>query len=242
MGAGWIVGFCYVAIEATFPEQLWARLFAAAAGGLGHRQRRGAAGRRGVLLPMEDLGGARSGCSPLKAPLSSLWRARLLLGKVEEPSGGETASRNGLANLWPRSRSQLGLIAGANVTRSATTSWSISARRSQLTFLLTFAGEPVAHTRGFLPRDAARPWTTAGAGYAMIFALEVGTVGLNVYQAAILQSVYHVSALLAGYVVCSMAMGWTAAAFLVSGAPGRRHSVLIVTGASIVVLWRGMPP
>jgi hypothetical protein len=87
---------------------------------------------------------------------------------------------------------------------------------------------------GLLPRDAARPWTTSGAGYAMIFALEVGTVGLNVYQAAILQSVYHVSALLAGYVVCSMAMGWTAAAFMISGAPERRHSMLIVTGAVIV--------
>ena len=32
VGAGWIVGFCYVAIGVVFPERLWTRMFGAAAG------------------------------------------------------------------------------------------------------------------------------------------------------------------------------------------------------------------
>ncbi|MBA3812560.1 MAG: MFS transporter, partial [Caulobacteraceae bacterium] len=32
VGAGWIVGFCYVAIGVVFPERLWSRMFGAAAG------------------------------------------------------------------------------------------------------------------------------------------------------------------------------------------------------------------
>src|SRR5580658_5538919 len=32
MGAGWLVGFCYVAIGVVFPEALWARMFGATAG------------------------------------------------------------------------------------------------------------------------------------------------------------------------------------------------------------------
>jgi predicted MFS family arabinose efflux permease len=85
-----------------------------------------------------------------------------------------------------------------------------------------------------LPPDASRPTTVAGAGYALIFAMEVATVVINVYEAAILQSVYRVSPLIAGYAVSVMAVGWTAAAFLVSGQPERRHGAFIVVGASTI--------
>ncbi len=35
VGSGWIVGFCYIAIGAMFPETLWSRLFGAGAGAWG---------------------------------------------------------------------------------------------------------------------------------------------------------------------------------------------------------------
>jgi hypothetical protein len=87
-----------------------------------------------------------------------------------------------------------------------------------------------------LPPEAARPGSVAGAGYAMIFAMEVATVVITVYEAAILQSVYRVSPLIAGYAVAVIAVGWTAAAMLVSNQPERRHGALIVAGATTIVV------
>ena len=51
-----------------------------------------------------------------------------------------------------------------------------------------------------------------------------------------IQSVYGASALVAGYVVCTLAMGWTAAAFVISGAPERLHSRLIIVGAGLILV------
>ena len=86
-----------------------------------------------------------------------------------------------------------------------------------------------------LPPEAAWPTSVAGAGYAMIFAMEVATVVITVYEAAILQSVYRVSPLIAGYAVSVIAVGWTAAAMLVSNQPERRHGALIVSGGAVIL-------
>lgn len=226
-GAGWIVGFCYVAIEASFPEWLWARLFAAAAG---------AWGIASIAGPL--VGGVFSTGHAWRGAFWTFAAQGLVFGVAsafllnDRRSGDHTT-----AMAWRTLGTlmlSVGLIAAANVTRSAAVS-CVLLLGGTLAFLLALRVNQCPG-EGLLPNDVARPWTTSGAGFAMIFALEVGTVGLNVYEAAILQSVYHVTPLIAGYVVCSMAMGWTAAAFLVSGAPERRHSRLIVSGAATVLV------
>ncbi len=70
----------------------------------------------------------------------------------------------------------------------------------------------------------------------MIFAMCGATAVINVYEAAILQAAYGVSPLTAGYVIAVEALAWTATAFVVSGAPERRHGIFILAGASAIVV------
>ena len=102
--------------------------------------------------------------------------------------------------------------------------------------LLLLAGAVNARPgEGLLPRQALRPRTTPGAGYAMVLAMSAASSAFGVYGAAILQVQYGASPLTAGYVVAMDAFGWTAAAFIVSGQPDRRHGAWIVTGASCIL-------
>jgi len=226
IGAGWLVGFCYVAIGVVFPEALWARMFGATAGVWGIAS---------LLGPM--VGGLFAS--------AGFWRGAFWLF-----AGQGALFAIACVALLPRGRPvddvrpvawrTLGILAAAIVfIAAADVIGGVLAPAALLAIgvaLLVAAARVNAWpSERLLPAEAAHPTTVAGAGYAMIFAMEVATVVINVYQAAILQSVYRVSPLVAGYVVSVMALGWTAAAFLVSGQPERRHGTFIVVGAAVIV-------
>ncbi len=227
IGAGWVVGFCYIAIGVVFPQSLWARLFGATAGVWGIASMLGpligglfaAAGRwrdvfwvfagQGAILAVAGVfllpirGGDDGGGRPLAWKTLGILSLGILAIAAADVAGGLTAP----ALLLTVGVALLGLAAKVN----------------------TAPGERL------LPAEAANPTTVAGAGYAMIFAMEVATVVMTVYEAAILQSVYHVSPLVAGYAVSVMAVGWTAAAFLVSNQPDWRHGAFIVAGGAVIL-------
>ena len=226
VGAGWLVGFCYVAIGVVFPESLWPKMFGATAGVWGVAS---------VLGPL--IGGLFAAAGHWRGAfwmfggqgaLFALACARLLPpGRADAGDIRPLAWRT-LAAL----AAAISVIAMADVIGGAAEAAGLLALGVALLALAArvngWPGERL------LPPDAARPTTVAGAGYALIFAMEVATVVINVYEAAILQSVYRVSPLIAGYAVSVMAVGWTAAAFLVSGQPERRHGAFIVTGAATI--------
>ncbi len=232
VGAGWLVGFCYVAIGVVFPEGLWARMFSATAGVWGVAS---------ILGPL--VGGIFAS--------AGFWRGAFWMFAAQ---GGLfavaclvllPAVRGDDADVRPMAWRTLAALAAAIVViAAADVIGGVVAPTLLLTAgvaLLALAARVNAWPgERLLPPEAASPVTVAGAGDAMIFAMEVATVVINVYEAAILQSVYRVSPLIAGYAVSVMAVGWTGAAFLVSGQPERRHGAFIVAGAAIIVAGCGL--
>jgi MFS family permease len=228
IGAGWIVGFCYVAIGVVFPERLWARMFGAASGVWG------VATLLGPLVGgLFAAAGAWRGAFWLFAvqglafALACLWL--LGPGQADDAAAPRPLAWRTLSVL----AAGIAAIGGADIVGG----WlAPSCLIAVGLALLWFAGAINAGDRERLvPRDAVRLSTTAGAGYAMILAMSAAGSVLGVYGAAILQVVHGVSPLTAGYAIGMEALAWTLAALIVSGQPDRRHGFLILAGAGAIV-------
>ncbi len=227
LGGGWIVGFCYIAIGQLFPERMWSRIFGILAGVWGIASLIGPA-IGGAFATAGHWRGAFwlfAAQGVVFAGAGALLLTRVALQDASRPLAWRTLIALAVA---------ISIIAAADVTPGAIMPAALLA----LGIVGLFIAARVNSAPGerLLPADAARPWTLVGAGYAMIFAMEVATVVLNVYEAAILQVAYRVTPLVAGYVVSVIAVGWTAAAFVVAGQPERRHDLLIRLGGGTITV------
>ena len=227
VGGGWVVGFCYVAISQVFPERLWSRMFGVLAGVWGVASLIGP----GIGGAFADVGQWR-GAFWLFAAQGALFAgaSAFLLSKVKPQDKVRPLAWRTLGLLAVA----IGMIAAADI---------VPGTGAPATLLAVGVGVLALAARvnrrpgeRLLPADAARPTTVAGAGYAMIFAMEIATITFNVYQAAVLQVAYGLSPLVAGYVVCVMAVGWTAASILVAGQPERRHGLYIRIGGGVITV------
>ena len=224
VGAGWIVGFCYVAIGVVFPERLWARMFGAGAAVWGVAS---------FLGPL--VGGVFAS--------AGIWRwafwmfagqgllfAPAVLALLPARAAADAGDRRPLAwRTLAVLAGAIAAIAAADVTQGAV--WPALCLALGLALLALAGAVNAAPGERLLPREALRPTSTAGAGYAMIFAMSIASAVFGVYGAAILQTVDGLSPLVAGYVVAVEALGWTVTALFVSGQPDRRHGALIFAGA-----------
>ncbi len=227
VGAGWIAGLCFVAVDALFPKALWARILGALAvvwgvaallgplvGGLfaaagWWRGAFWAFAAQGAVFAAAALLLLPKAAAPAEAARPLAWRTLIVLA----------AAVTAIA---------LADIAAGTVLPAALIALGLG--------LLAAAGWVNARPgEGLLPRDAGRLNTVAGAGYATILALEIAAAVYAVYEAAILQVLWRFTPLAAGYAVAAMALGWTLASVLVSGQPERRHGAFILAGAGTVV-------
>ena len=227
IGAGWIVGLCYVAIGVMFPPRLWPRMFGATAGMWGAASLLGplvgglfaAAGFwRGAFWVFAVQGLAFAGAA-----------AVLLAGKSAED--GEPPR--------PLAWRTLGLLAAAIGVIGAADVVGGRAGPAVLVGLgiglLVLAARVNARSGEHLaPAQATSLASRAGAGFAMIAAMSAASSVFGVYGAAILQIEYRLSPLAAGYVMAVDAIAWTVAALVVSSQAPERHGRFILAGASVI--------
>ena len=229
LGAGWIVGLVFVAVGSMFPANQWSRAMGAttsvwgvaillgpALGGLFASL--GPHGWRGVFWVFTLQGVAFSAAAAKLLPRNKPkdvtgalpWRQLLMLatGVLAVASAG----------LIPNPTATVGLaIAG-------------------LALLILMIRVDADASVSMLPRRTRDLRSAAGAGYLTIFLLEGGTAGWGVYGAAMIQSIYGVNPLIAGYAVGGVAVGWTCSALAVANLHARWHSLFIRLGASGVLL------
>jgi len=226
LGAGAVVALCYVAINALFPEKLWVRVYGAIAG----------------------VWGVATLIGPLIGGLfaeGGVWReafwffgaqglvfvvATFLLVKKSAPAP-EAKTRVPVAQLVVLTLG-VTLIAAAGVVGAIWLAAGLGlAGLASLALLLRLD----ARAGGILlPLSAGDLARAAGAGYLMIFALEVATIAFTVYGPAFVQVIHGASPLVAGYVITAIAAGWTVVAMVVAGVRNR-DGLMIRLGATLVV-------
>jgi MFS family permease len=210
LGGGWVVGLAYVASTSLFPEALWSRVLS------------GLAGVWGVATLFGPLIGglfAQAG----------FWRgafwifaaqgvAYIIAAAVLVPKGAGSDARapSSLPIL------QIGVLAvsvsaigGAGLLPSSIA--KAACALIGIAVLCVFLVIDRRAAASLLPRDASRAGSAPAAGLFMVFALNAGTTGFSVYGSALMQRLYGVTPLVAGYVLAIGAMGWTLTALAVAG-------------------------
>ena len=234
IGAGWIGALCYVSVESLFPARLWPRVFAAIAGMWG------AATLLGPLV-----GGAFAGWGfwrgafwafAIQAALFAAATLTLIPARAAGEQERPAAPWRQLAAL----AASIALLGLSGVTAGP---WMASVTALLGTILLVAALRLDRAARvTLLPRRASDPRTTVGLGLSMVLACEAATSAVNVYGALCLQLRHHVSPLIAGYAIATIAMGWTAFAFIAARAPPSAHGALIRAGGLMILLGTALTP
>ncbi len=227
LGAGAVVALCYVAINALFPEKLWVRVYGAIAGVWGVAT---------VLGPLVGgvfaEGGVWRGAFWFFGVQGVIFVAATFLLVKKSPPLETQASRLPVPQLAVLTLGVV-LIAAAGVVSSVPAAALLGATGlGSLALLLRIDAKAGGV---LLPLSAGDLTRAAGAGYLMIFALEVATIAFTVYGPAFVQVLHGASPLVAGYVITAIAAGWTVVAMLVAGVRDR-DGLMIRLGATLVMI------
>ena len=228
VGGGTLIALTYVAIQQSFPEHLWGRLFAVVAliwGG-------------GALLgPLiggvfAQLGVWRLAFWCFAAQAALVW-AIAALGPATPPIPRDTAVRFPARVVGLLSAAAL-LIAEAGAVRH----WGVA-------LLLGMTGVGLLVLAALLDRQASVRLLPAqllnfshpvGAGLLMVFALSIATTGFWAYGPLLLKIMFGTEPLISGLILAGEALAWSAATMAISGASAAAGPRLIRLGAGLVSL------
>ncbi len=230
VGAGWIVGLCFVAVRVSFPEALWAKVFAAIAAVWGVAT---------VLGPL--VGGlfashwrlafwafaAQAAVFGVAAPLG------LKRDAPRQTAGGHPSGGLATAQLAALAASTLLIAVAGVLARPLASAGLVFTGLAVLGLMLRLDARARVQ---LLPRAACDLGTVTGSGYAMIFCLFTSTTVFGVFGPALLQAIDGLSPLEAGYVIATDSIGWTITALAVSNLQGHREDQAIRGGTVAITL------
>lgn len=227
IGAGWVLGLCYVAISTVFPPAMWAR----------------------VLASVSAVWGGATLLSPLIGGLfaeAGLWRwafwvfagqgvgfalAAYFLLPTARPTSGE--GHLPLRQLVLLTVSIVAIAAAGLVPDL----WrALALGVFGLALLGLFVWLDASAVTPLLPRASRHLMSAAGSGYAMIFSMSAAAIAFSVYGAAIMQALFGTSPLVAGYVLAIESMSWTIMALCVAALGVHWEGVFLKIGALSVLV------
>lgn len=227
LGGGLLVSFSYAMIRRVFAEPLWPRAMALVSGMWGVATLLGPL-IGGIFAQMHAWRWAFWALVPLIA-------AFMLLSQrvMPERRDGEnnTAAKIPVFQLVLLALAVMAVSAGSIMKGLA---WNAAGVLVALVLMsLLVAAENQASHR-LLPRRACNPTTALGAIYATMAFLVVGTT-TEIFVPLMLQVLHHLSPLTAGYLTAFAAMGWAAAALLVSGFQDKKARLVITIGPFVML-------
>ncbi len=227
VGSGWFSGFAMVAIAQLFPERQLARVFAIIAGVWGVAT---------LLGPL--VGGLFAEAGNWQAVFWIFLGQAVLFSLLAPILFREAKSQGGRRAVPLRQLGMVALgisgIALADIAGSQLVSLGLILG-GFVALLFVFLIDDKAKVR-LLPHRAGDPRTILGAGYLSIFALAGTSMPFTIYVPPIFQQLNGFTALEAGYMVASLALTWTLAAFVVSNVPSGKEGPWIRSGAILIVV------
>ncbi len=228
IGGGVMIALSYVATERLFPERLWVRLMAI----------------------VSAIWGASSLCGPLIGGAfadAGLWRgafwafgaqALFLIVAARIFLGDLPAERREATN-WPW-RALLVLAVGTLAIAAAgdTGRFGLSLILGLIGVVALYAAARIdrAGTVRVMPGEVLRPWHPVGAGLLMVLALAAGSAAFTSYGPLLLELLFGVSPLIAGYILAAESVAWTLGTLATSGFSPAADRSLIRGGASLIGL------
>ena len=223
LGAGWIVGACFAAIGAMFPQRHLARVFGIMTS------------MWGVATVLGPLVGAAFAEGDEWRWLFWFFGAQCAAFVVAAwrllPSEAPGADRR---TPWLQLALVLGGVGfiGAADLASGALAAAVLCAASLAIFAAATRLQPGPHS--LFPRSAGDPASVMGAAYLSYFALTAPAMCFSVYAPALLQKLYGFSPMAAGYAAGLESVGWTAAALGVAGLDLRWHPPMIRLGGACV--------
>ncbi|WP_171021735.1 MFS transporter [Parasedimentitalea maritima] len=87
-----------------------------------------------------------------------------------------------------------------------------------------------------LPKQLFNPRSPVGAALLMTFTLNISTMGLSAYGPLLMVIIHNTPTIVAGYILACVAIGWSCAALIVSGAPEKHDPIYIAVGIALVCI------
>ena len=228
IGGGTLLSLGYVAVQESFAEHLWGRLFGIqaliwAGGSL-----------LGPLLGglFVELGSWRGVFWCFTVQALGLWLLATGLGPAATAAPGPGGRFPVLRMLVLTGATVL--IAQAGVTGAAPHALALGTLGLALLYLAARLDRAAAER--LLPAQLLQPRQPLGAGLLAVFLLCVATTGFWAYGPLLLATLFGTPPLVSGYLLAGEALAWSAATLAIAAAPIPAGVHLIRIGATVVAL------